>query len=89
VSASPDKPEKIKYFRDPFQLVPLIDIASVADIFSRNEILTANEIRGYMGIPPATDPKADELTNSNMPQPALSQPTTSEPVPTAADVWSE
>ncbi len=89
VSASPDKPEKIKYFRDPFQLVPLIDIASVADIFSRNEILTANEIRGYMGIPPAADPKADELTNSNMPQPALSEPTTSEPIPTAADVWSE
>jgi putative sterol carrier protein len=61
--------EKFKYFRDPFKLVSLTDIAQIADTFTRNEILTANEIRGYMGIPPATDPKADKLTNSNMPQP--------------------
>ena len=60
--------ERFKYFRDPFKLVSLTDIAQIADTFTRNEILTANEIRGYMGIPPATDPKADKLTNSNMPQ---------------------
>jgi hypothetical protein len=61
--------ERIKYFRDPFKLVPVNDIAEIADKFTRNEILTANEIRGYMGIPPSDDPKADELKNSNMPQP--------------------
>lgn len=61
--------EKIMYFRDPFKLVPLASIAEIADKFTRNEILTANEIRGFMGIPPADDPKADQLINSNMPQP--------------------
>lgn len=60
--------ERIMYFRDPFKLVPLASIAEIADKFTRNEILTANEIRSYMGIPPASDPKADQLTNSNMPQ---------------------
>lgn len=64
------KRERIRYFRDPFKLVPLADIAEIADKFTRNEILTANEIRQYMGIPPSGDPKADKLTNSNMPQPA-------------------
>lgn len=61
--------QQIKYFRDPFKLVPVKDIAEIADKFTRNEILTSNEIRGYMGIPPSTDPKADQLVNSNMPQP--------------------
>ena len=62
--------ERIKYFQDPFKLVPVAQIAEIADKFTRNEILTANEIRQFMGIPPATDPKADQLVNSNMPQPA-------------------
>lgn len=61
--------ERIRYFRDPFKLVPVNEIAEIADKFTRNEILTANEIRGFMGIPPSDDPKADELKNSNMPQP--------------------
>lgn len=61
--------ERIKYFRDPFKFVPVKDIAEVADKFTRNEILTGNEVRGYMGIPPHPDPKADRLENSNMPQP--------------------
>jgi Phage portal protein len=61
--------ERVKYFRDPFKFVPVKDIAEVADKFTRNEILTSNEIRGFMGIPPSTDPKADKLQNSNMPQP--------------------
>lgn len=60
--------QQIRYFRDPFKLVPVADIADIADKFSRNEILSANEIRGFMGIPPSPDPKADELINSNMPQ---------------------
>lgn len=60
--------QQIRYFRDPFKLVPVADIADIADKFSRNEILSANEIRGFMGIPPSPDPKADQLVNSNMPQ---------------------
>lgn len=61
--------ERIHYFKDPFKLVPVADLAEIADKFTRNEILTSNEIRGYMGIHPSKDPKADELLNSNMPQP--------------------
>lgn len=60
--------ERIKYFRDPFKLVPVKDIAEIADKFTRNEILSSNEIRAFMGIPPSKDPKADKLINSNMPQ---------------------
>ena len=61
--------ERVEYFRDPFKLVPVKDIAEIADKFTRNEILSANEIRSFMGIPPSSDPKADKLINSNMPQP--------------------
>lgn len=61
------KLERIHYFKDPFKLVPLSEIAEIADKFTRNEILASNEIRGFMGIQPAKDPKADELRNSNMP----------------------
>jgi putative sterol carrier protein len=60
--------ERIQSFKDPFRLVPVSSLAEIADKFTRNEILTSNEIRGYMGIPPSTDPKADQLVNSNMPQ---------------------
>lgn len=60
--------ERILYFNDPFKLVPLAALAEIADKFTRNEILTSNEIRGFMRIQPSTDPKADELRNSNMPQ---------------------
>jgi hypothetical protein len=61
--------DRIRYFQNPFRLVPIKDLAEVADKFTRNEILSSNEIRGYMGIPPSSDPKADQLLNSNMPQP--------------------
>jgi len=63
------KKERIKYFQNPFRLVPVNDLANIADKFSRNEILSANEIRAFMGLPPSKDPKADKLVNSNMPQP--------------------
>ena len=62
--------QSIKFFRDPFKLVPINDIAEIADKFTRNEILTSNEIRQGMGIPPSKDPKADQLVNSNISQPA-------------------
>lgn len=60
----------IMYFRDPFKLVPINDIAEIADKFTRNEILTSNEIRQIIGMKPSDDPKADELKNSNMPAPS-------------------
>lgn len=60
--------EEIKYFQNPFRLVPVKDLAEIADKFTRNEILTANEVRAIIGIKPSKDPKADELKNSNMPQ---------------------
>lgn len=59
----------VKYFLNPFGLVPVTDIAEVADKFTRNEIMTSNEIRQIIGYKPVNDPKADELRNSNMPQP--------------------
>ena len=61
--------QRIRFFRDPFKLVPLSEIATIADKFSRNEILTSNKIRSFIGVPPSIDPKADKLVNSNMPQP--------------------
>lgn len=57
---------KIKYFNDPFKLVPVNQIAEIADKFTRNEILTSNEIRSLIGIKPSDDPKADMLLNSNL-----------------------
>lgn len=57
----------ILFFRDPFRLVPLSDIAEIADKFTRNEILSSNEVRQGMGIKPSQEPKADQLINSNMP----------------------
>jgi Phage portal protein len=60
--------QRIRYFRDPFKLVPVTNLAEIADKFTRNEILSANEIRTFMGIKPSDDPKADKLINSNMPQ---------------------
>lgn len=61
--------QSIMYFRDPFKLVPIASIADIADKFARNEIMSSNEIRQVIGIKPSTDPKADKLQNSNMPQP--------------------
>lgn len=58
----------IVYFRNPFDLVPMEQVAEVADKFTRNEILSANEIRQGIGFKPSKDPKADQLINSNMPQ---------------------
>ena len=57
----------ILYWRDPFKLVPISQIAEIADKFSRNKILTSNEIRQAIGYKPSDDPSADKLENSNMP----------------------
>lgn len=60
--------QSIQFFRDPFKLVPVGDIAEIADKFTRNEIMTSNEIRQIVGMRPSDDPKADELRNSNISQ---------------------
>ena len=60
--------QTITYFRDPFKLVPVNNIAEIADKFTRNEILTSNEIRQKIGMKPSDDPKADQLVNSNISQ---------------------
>ena len=61
--------QTILFFRDPFKLVPVNDIAEIADKFTRNEIVTSNEIRQVIGMKPSEDPKADQLVNSNIRQP--------------------
>ena len=60
--------QSIMFFRDPFKLVPINDIAEIADKFTRNEIMTSNEIRQIVGMKPSDDPKADKLINSNISQ---------------------
>lgn len=60
--------QSIQFFRDPFKLVPVNDIAEIADKFTRNEIMTSNEIRQIVGMRPSDDPRADELRNSNISQ---------------------
>ena len=58
--------QTVMYFRDPFKLVPVNDIAEIADKFTRNEIMTSNEIRQIVGMKPSNDPEADELRNKNL-----------------------
>lgn len=67
--------QSIEYFRDPFKLVPVEQIAEIADKFTRNEIMTANEMRSIVGYKPSKDPKADQLVNSNIRQPGENQNT--------------
>ena len=62
--------QTIMAFNEPFKLVPINNIAEIADKFTRNEILTSNEIRQLIGFKPSNDPKADQLINSNISQPA-------------------
>lgn len=58
--------QAVKYFTDPFRLVPINNIAEIADKFTRNEIMTSNEIRQVIGLMPSSDPAADELRNKNL-----------------------
>lgn len=61
--------QSIMYFRDPFKLVPLDTLSGMADTFTRNEIMSKNEFRQVLGMKPSSDPKADQLVNSNISQP--------------------
>jgi hypothetical protein len=70
--------QDIRYFRNPFKIVPVSQLADIADKFTRNEVLSSNEIRQIIGFKPSADPKADQLRNSNMPHPDDEKPAPSE-----------
>lgn len=65
--------QSIMFFRDPFKLVPVNELAEIADKFTRNEIMTSNEIRQIVGMRPSSDPNADELRNKNLSAPTGSK----------------
>lgn len=72
--------QSIMFFRDPFKLVPVNDIAEIADKFTRNEIMTSNELRQIVGMKPSDDPKADQLINSNLNHPDETETPKVEPI---------
>lgn len=80
--------QSISFFRDPFKLVPVNEIAEIADKFTRNEIMTSNEIRQVVGMKPSDNPRADELRNKNLSEPSGSNQQ-SEETPTATDNSAE
>lgn len=72
--------QTITFFRDPFKLVPLNNVAEIVDKFTRNEVMTSNEARQKMGMMPSKDPKANELVNSNIRQPDEKEQVESKPI---------
>ena len=81
--------QTITFFRDPFKLVPVNNIADIADKFTRNEVLTSNEIRQIIGFKPSDDPKADDLRNSNLNHPDEGQEAPPEAQPGETPVSNE
>lgn len=81
--------QSIMFFRDPFKLVPVNNIAEIADKFTRNEILTSNEIRQIIGMKPSDDPKADELINSNIAHPQNGEYMMDEPIEEESSMTDE
>lgn len=84
--------QSVVFIRDPFKLLPLDNLAEIADKFTRNEIASANEIRQVIGMQPSTDPKADKLQNSNMPQqidPSMTPPPNNATDTSGVDVNAE
>lgn len=73
--------QSIMYFYDPFTIIPVKDLAEIADKFTRNEILSSNEFREVVGRPPSKEPKADKLVNANMPVDKAGLKPGSEPAP--------
>ena len=74
------KKHAIRYFNEPFRLVPLANLADIADKFTRNEVLSSNEVRQMIGFPPVNKPEADELRNKNLNKPGDgSTPVSTEP----------
>ena len=78
------KGQSLLFFRDPFKLVPVAELAKTADTFTRNEIMTKNEFRSVIGLKPSEDPKADQLINSN-----ISHPEGEEVMPTDEEVSTD
>lgn len=70
--------QSIEFYRDPFKLVPVNDLAEITDKFTRNEIMSSNEVRQKIGMKPSDDPKADELRNKNLSRPNEDEQTSSE-----------
>jgi hypothetical protein len=66
--------QSVGYFRDPFKLVAMKDMAEISDKLTRNEIVSSNEVRQAIGMRPSSDPKADQLVNANMPQGTIADP---------------
>lgn len=77
--------QSIEYFRDPFKLVPMAQLAEIVDKLIRNEVFTANEVRQGIGVKPSQDPKANQLNNPNMPNETGVLPASPAPVPTGAE----
>lgn len=77
--------QSVMFFREPFKLVPVENLAEIADKFTRNEIMTSNEIRQVIGMKPSDDPKADQLVNSNISQSNETAPGKSEAPVEATD----
>ena len=78
--------QSIKFFRDPFKLVPVDNIAEIADKFTRNEIMTSNEIRQVIGMKPSDDPEADVLRNKNLSEPSGAQQSNLKPPPEEGEI---
>lgn len=72
--------QRIRFFKDPFKLVPVSQLAEIADKFTRNCIMTTNEIRSVIGMKPSNDPTADQLINSNLNQPEKKSPEVEEDI---------
>ena len=81
--------QSIMFFRDPFKLVPAADLAELADKLTRNEIVSSNEMRQFIGMKPSSDPKADQLVNSNISQPDGKTDTPPEKVPEESNKGEE
>lgn len=81
--------QSIAFFKDPFKLVPVASIAEIADKFTRNEILSPNEVRQVIGMMPASDPKADELRNRNISESAVQNEKQNEQQPESIEETTE
>jgi len=73
--------QSIEYFKDAFKLVPVSDLAEIADKFTRNEVMSSNEVRAIIGLTPVKDPKAEELRNKNLPEVVTPPPQPKQPAP--------
>lgn len=78
--------QSIAFFRDPFKLVPVDNIAEIADKFTRNEIMTSNEVRQIIGMKPSKDPKADELRNKNLSEPSANKEKAENPIQSEEEI---